>query len=174
MPEQQVRVLKKDRVQKETKRLFVHSDAHFSNPSGSVEEILKHIEPFRNSDVDRIYWEAGGGDRALYFSKIADDYGKALDEPNTFFPRTIDRQLAQTWKSYRQKGIDPLQVASEFTQGLGIEFHACYRTAGFVYPPPHDHIQGSFFENHPELVCVSKDGAPCLEFPMLFLKLVNM
>ena len=160
LSEQQVRDLKKDRAQEKTKRLFVHSDAHLSNVGGSVEEVLKYLEPLRHTDVGRVYWEAGGGDRALYFSKIAEDYGRAFNQPDPFFPRTIDREWAQTWKTYRKKGVDPLRVAGELAQEMGIEFHASYRTAAFVYPPPHDHIPESFYETHPELVCLDRKGQP--------------
>ena len=156
----QVKLLQRDRAQKANRRLFAHSDAHFSNVSGSAEEVLKYLEPLRHTDVGRVYWEAGGGDRALYLSRIAEDYGRAFNQPDPFFPRAIDRELALTWRSYRQKGVDPLRAAAELARDMGIELHASYRTSGFVYPPPHDHIAGSFYEKHPELACLDREGRP--------------
>ncbi len=156
----QVKLLQRDRAQKANRRLFAHSDAHFSNVSGSAEEVLKYLEPLRHTDVGRVYWEAGGGDRALYLSRIAEDYGRAFNQPDPFFPRAIDRELALTWRTYRQKGVDPLRAAAELARDMGIELHASYRTSGFVYPPPHDHIAGSFYEKHPELACLDREGRP--------------
>ena len=158
LSEQEVRAVRKDRSRTNTKRLFVHSDAHLSNVTGSTEEILKYLEPLRNTDVARIYWEAGGGDRTLYFSAIGRDHASALEDSPVFFPRVIDREWALTWQAYRQKGTDQLRVAAGFAKKIGLEFHAAYRTAGFVHPPPYDDIRGSFFKEHPELVCVAQDG----------------
>jgi hypothetical protein len=156
----QVESLQRDRAQKATKRLFAHTDAHFSNVSGSAEEVLKYLEPLRHTDVSRVYWEAGGGDRALYFSRIAEDYGRAFNRPDPVFPRSVDRELAVTWRNYRRNGVDPLREAAELARDMGIELHASYRTAGFVYPAPHDHIAGSFYEKHPELACLDRQGRP--------------
>ena len=66
LSEEEVRALQEDRTRTDTKRLFVHSDAFFSNLAGSTEEILKYLEPLRHTDVAGIYWEAGGGDRTLF------------------------------------------------------------------------------------------------------------
>ncbi len=166
----QVESLQRDRAQKATRRLFAHSDAHFSNVSGSAEEVLKYLEPLRHTDVSRVYWEAGGGDRALYLSSIAEDYGRAFNQPDPVFPRSVDRELAVTWRNYRQKGVDPLRVAAELARDMGIELHASYRTAGFVYPAPHDHIAGSFYEKHPELACLDRQGRPMPRISYAFPK----
>ena len=161
----QVRTLQADRRRQDTKRLFVHTDAHFTNLNGSKQYLQNYLEPLRNTDVARIYWEAGGGDQALYFSRIAETYDHPLSRQSAgqaepAFPRTFDRELAETWMAYRQQGNDPLRIAAEFVQEIGLELHASYRTSGFVYPPPHDELRGTFFRQHPELLCVSKDGQP--------------
>ena len=164
LSEKKIRILQADRAQKTTRRLFVHTDAHFVNPSGSPAELKKYIEPLRHSDVARIYWEGGGGDQVLYFSSLGRDF---LDEypqseegsEEVFYPRTIDRKWVESWKSYRRLGVDPLRVAAQFCHQAGLEFHASYRVGGFIYPPPHDPRPGqSFFQKHPDLVCVSREG----------------
>jgi hypothetical protein len=164
LSDERVADLQADRWQQATKRLFVHTDAHFSNVTGSEEEVLKYLEPLRHTDVARVYWEAGGGDRVLYFSNIGQDFAASLrntkGESSVFFPRTGDRELAQTWAAYRRNGVDPLRVAAEAAKRIGVELHAGYRTAGFVYPPPHDDLYGEFARKHPELLCVDRDGTP--------------
>jgi len=162
LSDEQVAALHADRRREDTKRLFVHTDAHFSNVTGSKEELLKYLEPLRHTDVARVYWEAEGGDRVLYFSKIAQDYAAPLHDAdgaaNVFFPRKIDREWAEMWTAYRLNGVDPLRVAAEFSHKIGVELHASYRTAGFVYPPPHDDLYGQFARKHSELLCVDRDG----------------
>ena len=162
LSDEQVAGLHADRRRQDTKRLFVHTDAHFSDVTGSKEELLKHLEPLRHTDVARIYWEAGGGDRVLYSSKIAQDHSALLLDArgadSVSLPRKIDRQWAQTWAAYRRNGVDSLRVAAEFAHAIGVELHASYRTGGFVYPPPHDELYGGFARKHPELHCVDRDG----------------
>jgi hypothetical protein len=163
LSETEAQALKADRKRTDTKRLFVHTDAHYTNTSASKQDILQYFEPLRNTDTARIYWEGGGGDRTLYFSKIGRDYSASLvdscgREEKPFFPRRYDRLLAETWRAYHQNGVDPFRVAAEFSHELGLEFHASYRVGGFVYPPPHDPDPESFYERHPELVCVGRDG----------------
>ena len=150
-----------DRARFDTKRLFVHCDAHLMNETGSKDEIVKYFEPLRHSDVSRIYWEAGGGDRVLFFSEIAGNYETPLHAARpVVFPRQVDRVWAQTWQAYRRNGVDPLRVAAEFSHEMGVELHASYRVGGFVYPPPHDELYGDFFREHPDLVCRTRDGTP--------------
>ena len=75
---EQVSQLQTDWRRSDTRRLFVHTDAHFSNVTGSEQELLKYLEPLRHTDVSRVYWEAGSGDRVLYFSNIGEDYAATL------------------------------------------------------------------------------------------------
>jgi len=162
LSDRRVAEIEADRRRKDTKRLFVHTDAHFSNVNGSKQELLKYLVPLRNTDVARVYWEAGGGDRVLYFSKLAQDFSAPLRNSggadSVFFPRKIDREWAETWAAYHRNRVDPLRVAAEFAHKIGVELHASYRTAGFVYPPPHDDLYGAFAREHPELFCVDRDG----------------
>ena len=165
LTDQAVQALRADRQRTDTKRLFVHTDAHYRNVGGSESELLNYLEPLRYSDVSRVYWEAGEGERALYFSKIARDYSGDLassvgEETKAFFPRPVERELAQTWQAYHRTGVDPLKVAANFTHQMGLEFHAGYRLGGFAYPAPHEPVPGSFYAEHPELRCVGRDGAP--------------
>ena len=164
LAEREVEDLKADRLRTDTKRLFMHTDAHYVNLSGSAEYIRGRLEPLRHSDVSRVYWEAGGGDYSLYFSDIALDFSE-LFEPlpgeggRPVYPRDFDRLLAQTWKAYHKNGVDPLRVAAEFAHEIGLKLHASYRMASFVAPPPFDLFpKKKFYDRHPELVCVDRNG----------------
>ena len=164
LSKEEVKEWEADRKRSDTRRLFAHTDAHFINLSGSAGEVRSRLEHLRNSDVSRVYWETGGGDHALYFSHIAPDFS-TLWEPlrgateKAFYPSAHNRLLARTWQAYHQKGVDPLRVATEFAHQIGLELHASYRPASFVIPSPHDIFpQESFYQQHPELLCVDREG----------------
>ena len=60
---------REDRVRRDTRRLFAHQDAN--GPLGlwrltSARDIQREIEPYRDTDFSRLYWEVGRGD--LMFS----------------------------------------------------------------------------------------------------------
>ena len=148
-----------DRERDDTRRVYVHNDAGGSmyyRPT-TAEHIRRHVEHYRDSDIARVYWEAGGGDVAKYVSKI----GRALgyDEQEDL-GRVHSRLAAEGKRILLDKGIDPFQVALGHAQELGIEFHAGYRVAGFHYPAPHDSSNkgASFYKYHPELRGTDRNG----------------
>jgi uncharacterized lipoprotein YddW (UPF0748 family) len=153
--------LQADRRRTETKRLFAHNDAHgfhFSFRPTTPEEIYREVECYRDTDVSRLYWECGGGDVACFFGTVgrlptADDVGE--------FDRLGDRLHAESWRVFRDSGLDPFKLALDHAHSLGLEFHASYRTAGFFFPPPDlDHwTRGGFYDQHPELRAVSRNGS---------------
>lgn len=165
LTEKQMQFIQTDRRRKDTKKLFVHNDAGIIDRSGTEQEIRDQLEPLRHSDVARVYWEFGTGDRAKRFSRIARDHSLDLTKAvggRPFFTSPGGRWWAETWKAYHQNGVDPFLVAAEYARQLGIEFHASYRPGGFIYPPNYGPtLPGvSFYEQHPELVCVSREGKP--------------
>ena len=165
LTEKQVRSIQTDRRRKDTKRLFIHNDAGVINRSGTEQEIRDVLEPLRHSDVARVYWEFGTGDRAKRFSKIARDHSLDLTRAvggRPFFTSPGGRWWAESWKAYHENGVDPFLVAAEYARQLGVEFHASYRPGGFIYPANYGPtLPGvSFYEQHPELVCMTLEGKP--------------
>lgn len=165
LSEEQVRDFEADRRNPEHKKLFVHIDPGISNESGDEETLLSLLDPLRHGDVARLYWETGMGDRVFYPSSIGRrptetrDHGDDPDNP--FYGRAYDGVESKTWRAYRETGVEPLEVAVEFAHEHGIELHAAYRVAGFHFPVPHySETKGSFFEQHPELRCMDREGKP--------------
>ena len=152
--------LRADRERNDTRRLYAHNDAHgphqLHRPT-TAEEIRREIEPYRNTDFARIYWEAGGGDGLNYFTRIGRTSAfDGLDD----FDQPLYRLQAESWRILRDRGIDPFQIALDHAHEIGLEFHAGYRVAGFHYPPPYDHFNygDSFYARHPELRGVDRNG----------------
>ncbi|HWB96305.1 MAG TPA: family 10 glycosylhydrolase, partial [Bryobacteraceae bacterium] len=141
------------------RRLFAHHDAWsytFSFRPATADDIRRELEPLRDTDFARIYWESGMGDRMYYPTKLGltpvDDW---FDDPY----RTGDRLAAETWRIWRRDGIDPFCTALEYAHQIGLEFHATYRPAGFHFPFPEDEWnRGGFYDRHPELRGRDREG----------------
>ena len=149
-----------DRSRADTKRLFAHNDSHGPHwiwRLTAADEIRREIEPYRDTDFSRMYWEAGGGDEVHYFSKIA--HIPTVEEVHDF-SRRGDRLHAESWREFSAAGIDPFAVAVGHTHELGMEFHAAWRVSGFHYPPPIDHnnFGDTFYDRHPEWRGEDRDG----------------
>ena len=160
LSEAEVSTLQADRARRDTRRLFVHNDSHGvmtkSRPT-TAEEIRRHVEPYRDSDISRLYWESGMGDLLHYLSRI----GRipTYDGLEDYVTSTY-RYGAESWRSFRDQGVDPFQVAVEHAHEIGIEIHASYRVAGFHFPPQHDHFnyRSSFYDHHPEWRSIDRNG----------------
>ncbi|MBM3773593.1 MAG: hypothetical protein FJW37_00335 [Acidobacteria bacterium] len=158
---EEARALESDRRSLENRRLFAHHDAwsytYSYRPTG-VADIRRELEPFRDTDFSRIYWEAGMGDRMYYPTRLgltpADDW---IEDPY----RQGDRLAAETWRAWRKQGIDPFRVALDYAHKIGLEFHATYRPAGFHFPVPEDEWNtGGVYDQHPELRGRDRQGRP--------------
>lgn len=159
MSDAAVQRLQADRARKEHKRLFAHNDGHgFTYTFGATtpEEIRREIEPYRDTDFSRLYWEAGMGDLLYYPGKA----GRLMTCDGVGdFMYAMARSHADCWREMRDQGVDQLRIAAEATREAGLEFHAGYRMGGFRWPPPYDHWNGpGFYESYPELRAVLRDG----------------
>ena len=148
-----------DAQRSDTRRLFAHNDAHgphYQYRLTTPEHVRREIEPYRDTDFSRIYWEAGGGDQTSYFSQIGRRHTVDLGD----FGRRGDRLHVESWHEFEGQGIDPFDVALEYTHEIGLQFHASYRVAGFHYPPPLDHFNtgDTFYKRHPEWRGVDRTG----------------
>ena len=157
----EVQTLKADRARRDTRRLFATNDA-FGSLSWlhltTADDVRREIEPYRNSDFSRMYWEAGMGDVTYFPSKV----GKLITfEWMKDHYRLMDRLVGQTYADFRAKGIDPFRVALDHCHEIGLEFHASYRVAGFHFPAPEDEWnRGGFYDQHPEWRGRDRAGRP--------------
>ena len=159
LSEEEVKRVKEEREGGKNRRLWAHNDAwsyHYAFRPVSAADIRREIEPFRDTDFSRLYWEAASGDRCNYFTRIglmpSDDW---IEDPY----RVGDRLAAESWRTLRRKNIDPFRVALEACHEAGLEFHAAYRTAGFHFPVPHREWNSrGFYDRHPEWRGVDRQG----------------
>ena len=156
----EVEAHKADRAAAKNKRLFAHNDAHgvhYTYKPTTAEHVRRHIEPYRDTDFGKLCWEAAGGDLLQYLGKTG--RLSTFDGLEDFGPQGY-RKLAESWRTFRDAGVDPFEVALEHTHELGMEFHAGYRMTGFYYPPPIDYFNygASFYKYHPDLRSIDRDG----------------
>src|SRR5262249_48468545 len=119
-------------------------------------EIRRELEPFRDTDFSRIYWEAGAGDRMFYPTKLG---LMATDDWILDGYRVGDRLAAESWQALKKQGIDPFRVALDYAHKIGLELHATYRTAGFYFPVPEDEWNtGGAYHKHPEWRGTDREG----------------
>ncbi|MSP11991.1 MAG: hypothetical protein EXR62_03420 [Chloroflexi bacterium] len=157
---EEVKALQDDRQRTDTRRLFAHNDAssfQYSHLVTTPEDIKREIEPYRNTDFSRLYWEAAYGDMMLYLGKA----GRlpTLEGEDEFY--TVGEYMyTRTWRTFRDQGIDPLKVAVEYAHEINVELHAGFRTAGFYHSPLTEAAANwqSFYAQHPELRGVGRDG----------------
>ncbi|MEO7653723.1 MAG: family 10 glycosylhydrolase [Bryobacteraceae bacterium] len=161
LSDEEVKVLLEERRTGKHRRLFAHHDAWsytYEFRPTTVAEIHRELEPFRDTDFSRLYWEGGAGDR-MYFPtrrglRATDDW---IEDPY----RVGDRLAAEAWREFRKKGIDPYRAAIDHTHSLGMEFHGTYRPAGFHFPVPEDEWNtNGVYDRHPQWRSIDKNGQP--------------
>ena len=145
----------------ENKRLYAHNDSFsFQNEyrPTTAEAIRRQIEPYRDTDFSRIYWEVGSGDTLYYPSKVGRNWD-TIDLPRDY-GRMADRLRDEAWRIQRADGVDIFQVALDHAHEIGLEMHGAYRLAGWTYPPPtlSYAFEGGMWEKRPDLRCLDRDG----------------
>ena len=148
-----------DRGEGSNKRLICMNDG-FSDfgrfrPT-SREEIWEWLEPFRDTDFQKMFWCPGaGGDVLTYPSAIGSLTGSKTKD----FPRIHDRYIAESMQILAGAGIDTVKTVVEYGHSAGLEVHISQRMEAFQCCPPfEDYFTGDFYMQHPEWRCVDIDG----------------
>lgn len=140
-----------DRRRTDTRRLFAADDAFSATALyrfRTADDVRRQIEPYRETDFSRMYWEAGAGDVTNYPSKVGRQNTQAWMAEHY---RLCDRLRSASVQDFQKEGLDPFQIALTHSHAIGLEFHASYRVAGFYFPAPEDEWNaGGLYERHPE------------------------
>jgi len=156
---QQVRELEADRQRDDCRKVIAYNDG-ISFLGGrrfcSKEDLWEVIEPYRDSDVESLFWGLTG-DITTFPTKHGKMYGTGVQD----FPSRGTRLLAENLQALNQQGINPLTTALEYAHALGLQFHVYQRMGAGTHHLPSDTLWTSdFYLSHPELRCVDRDGIP--------------
>ena len=122
----------------------------------TMEESWEWLEPFRDTDFQKMLWCPGaGGDVLTYPSAI----GSLTGSNTRDFPRVVDRNIAESMQILAGAGIDTVETVVEYGHSVGLEVHISQRMEAFQCCPPfEDYFTGDFYLAHPEWRCVDIDG----------------
>ena len=155
----EARELRADRARDSARRIFAHNDAFFpfSFRVTDAEGIRREIEPYRDGDFARIYWEVGEGDLLYYPTRVG---RTPADLSVRDYSRVGERIFVEGWRELRGRNIDPLRAALDYVHELGLEFHASWRNAAWTYPPTtfDGFFGGGLYERRPDLHALTRDG----------------
>lgn len=174
LSEREIQVIEQDRDRKDTKRLIAMNDAFnffFERRPTTKQQIWEQIEPLRDTDFQAIYWCTGpGGDVCSYPTKV----GTVIGNNSEIFPRIGDRHIAESMQVFSKEKINPLKVALEYAHQIGLEFHVYQRMGAFAFSPPfEDFFTSPFYQEHPELHCIDKDGRKITRMSYAFPEVRN-
>jgi hypothetical protein len=165
--------LQADRRRTDTRRLIATQDVGTGMlVDASPGHVSNLLESYRHTDFRRIDWEGAVGDLCSYFTKVGRMWTPE-HVPIEDFPLPEYRLMVKNWSEYLKSGVDPFRIAVDHAHNVGIEFHAAYRFAEgmgpFHFSPPFDEInRGGFYEKHPELRAVRRDGTIAPRISMTF------
>lgn len=175
MSAEEVEQVTNDRADLSTRKLAVSIDGasflhlcEFSTPT----DILSLVEPYRHSDVGRIFWAVSYGALTNYPTKVKG----AQFRTEGAWPNLIDqvyedrdhgitsrhrgeKQTLNTLRALAADGLIPQQVAADHVHGMGvgIKFDLMFRM-GILGNLPRQPDRGDFVSEHPEYRQVLRDG----------------
>ena len=102
------------------------------------------IEPYRNSDVDSLYWGLLGD-----VNPFPTKHGHLASGPPV-----------EGFDALNARGINSLTTAMEYAKGIGVNFYVYQRMGAWEDPFPIDVWASPWTKAHPEYRCVSREGVP--------------
>ncbi|MYH60860.1 MAG: family 10 glycosylhydrolase [Caldilineaceae bacterium SB0675_bin_29] len=159
LDEGEVAELLADRNEVRNRRLICMNDG-FSDfgrfrPT-SQEEIWEFLEPFRDTDFQKMFWCPGAGGDVLTYPS---DIGSLTGSKTRDYPRVVDRYIGESMQILAGAGIDTVETVVEYGHSVGLEVHISQRMEAFQCCPPfEDYFTGDFYRDHPEWRCVDIDG----------------
>ncbi len=148
---------REDVAKPEHKRLVATNDAFgvfFRNCITTREGIWEQVEPYRNTDFKMLWWEIVSGMFGAW-RKEGKTYGEGVED----YPRPGDLFAAESYRTMREEGINPLKTAMDYAHDIGLEFHVSQRSEMFQTGPPFEEVFSTqFYLDHPEWRLRDIDG----------------
>lgn len=170
LTEEEVAAIKADRERTDTRVLEASIDGisyFWKSEYRSKEHILELVEPYRFSDVGKVYWAVNYGDVTNYPSRVGifcagepEVRIRTMPGANSYIAG--EKVAHESLAELVSKGIVPQAVAAEHVHAMGLRFDAMFRLAILGPIPPMRGLKDArtFVQTHPECRQVMKDGTP--------------
>lgn len=159
LSDEEVADLLKERARKDTQCLIAMNDMHelfYLNRPESVDQLYEHIEPYRNTDFDKLlleYWERDVNSNSI-------QHGMLCSGNNTIFLKPGDRNFVESTMILRSKGIDIYKSMIDYACQVGLKVYLSQRANAFVSEIPYDtNFTTDFYRDNPGWRCVDRDGS---------------
>ena len=164
---QQVTEIKRNRARHDTKKLHVSYDGYsfaWEGEFSTADDLLDLVEPFRHSDIERVFWAVCYGDRTNYPTRVNGAfYWPAKSVSRTGLCRTAsndyvhrEKEWADSMRELAKQGVMPAQVIADHLHSMKIKCDLTYRLGiiSGMFNDPHE----GFIANHPEYRQVDRNG----------------
>ena len=131
LSEAEVREIESDRKRTDFRRLIAYNDGMIGGRD--KESFWEVIEPYRDSDVESLYWGLVG-DVTTFPTKV----GTMATGPG-----------AEDFEALEARGINPLATALEYAHEIGLKFYIYQRIGAWEDPFPGDMWSSEFTKSHP-------------------------
>ncbi|MBT3345377.1 MAG: hypothetical protein HN712_14660 [Gemmatimonadetes bacterium] len=121
------------------------------------EEVIREIEPYRQTDFSTLLLHLVHGDTVRYPSP----YQQSSFTEAQCHPSAIYGHGTEALRALEAQGINYARVLIEGAHEMGLKVHAGLRPGGWTYYHPYaDMMRSSFYEAHPEWRTIDRDGTP--------------
>ena len=134
-----------------------------ANSPRSVEELLAHMDVYKDTDLFRLLWSVGGATPGR--SNLPETFRLRDNYPGQGY-----KNIAETLEYFiHEKGIDPLRVFIDRARQLGLEIYISSRLAITGDRIPFDGFHSSpYWHEHPEWACKLPDGRKVFRLSMAY------
>jgi len=150
---------------RDRKTVIVNDDGHggfFTDAYADQEGLEAFIEPYRGTTLAALEWGVCLGTKVNFLSRTFELFGTG-SHTDLAGARRGDSQAARHLASFRDRGIDLLDVVTRKAHDVGIELHASIRMnpdygAGWMGAWLPNTYNESWYFDHPELRITNRDG----------------
>jgi hypothetical protein len=120
------------------------------------DDLRASIDWFAGTDMNRVLWGCYSNEGACYPSRLAE-------------PMARDPQVTRCVQEFLARGVDPLALALEHANEVGVQLYPSYRIGGRrAAPTVLTTNDMPFFDANQDKLCVAADGTPTCHYSFAY------
>jgi hypothetical protein len=156
----EIAALRADREDRAPRRLALTNDGTsplaIHRPT-TRRELMREIEPLRNTDFGTYILHIGGSIQVTYPSQVGEPFAQGIDD----FPDVGTRYIAESVRILAKKKINPVKEWIDGAHRLGMKVLVGFRPAIWgYYEPLNECFSARFFAENPQWRVYDRDGTP--------------